>query len=83
MTSYMYIVQYWVPYPTTEYGGLLAVIAKSNEDCLEQLQKRFASPGHDCFDHGWRDDCIKEIDVAQKFALRDAAESRVVEDFIT
>lgn len=82
--SFMYVMDYWVPFPTSEYGGMLVVIAKSNEDCLEQLRKRFASPGHDCLDSTTLiEACIEEIGAAQKFPLRDVVESRVVDDFIT
>jgi len=35
--SYMYIVQFWEEFPASEYGGLFAVIAGSEEECVDIL----------------------------------------------
>ena len=37
---YLYIVEYWVPFPLSEYGGLQLVIASSNADCISILEER-------------------------------------------
>jgi hypothetical protein len=31
-TWYMYLVNYWVPFPSSEYGGLQCVIARNKEE---------------------------------------------------
>lgn len=33
----VYLVDYWVPFPASEYGGLFAVIAKDTEQCAKLL----------------------------------------------
>jgi hypothetical protein len=35
--SYMYIVQFWEEFPASEYGGLFAVIADTEEECVDIL----------------------------------------------
>lgn len=35
---YAYLVNYWLPFPSSEYGGLQVVIAASNADCISILE---------------------------------------------
>jgi len=75
--SYIYIVQLWVPFPCSEYGGVVNVIANSDEQAIEQLKLHKFSDG----------DFDKEIPEAVKKALRyplkDEHQPRVVYEFIT
>lgn len=34
---YVYLTSYWVPFPTSEYGGLQAVVARNVEEAIEFL----------------------------------------------
>jgi hypothetical protein len=36
---YVYLTSYWVPFPTSEYGGLQAVVARNVEEAIEFLTK--------------------------------------------
>jgi len=36
---YAYLVEYWVPFPSSEYGGIQIVIASSNADCISILEE--------------------------------------------
>ena len=38
-TWYMYLVSYWVPFPTSEYGGLQCVIARNKEEAKEVIKE--------------------------------------------
>jgi hypothetical protein len=33
----LYIVDYWVPFPSSEYGGVISVIAESDDECFDIL----------------------------------------------
>lgn len=35
----LYILDDWVPFPASEYGGLIVVIASSDEECLALLNE--------------------------------------------
>lgn len=76
--KYLYLVDFWVPFPTSEYSGLLAVIGENDNEVHDILLE-------------WREDYLEKYDLgimksvvdAQRFALVDEEESRVVEAFTT
>ena len=37
MIQYLYIIDYWVPIPQSEDGGVLNVIAKDDDECFRLL----------------------------------------------
>lgn len=81
--KYIYIVEYWVPFPRSEYGGLLMVIANDNAECIEILRNRRldSRPGAEDTYHRERADAVQK---AQRFALEDVTlESRIVEEMVT
>lgn len=76
--KYLYLVDYWVPFPSSEYGGLINVIASSDVECHEILLD-------------WRDDYTQQYDSlimervnsASRYALANTEESGIVETFTT
>ena len=76
--KYLYLVDYWVPFPSSEYGGVLSVIAENDSECYDLLLD-------------WRDDYESEHDLkimdrivnSDKFALVNDEESRIVNTFTT
>ena len=76
--KYLYLVDFWVPFPASEYSGLIAVIGADDNEVHDILLN-------------WRDDYLDKYDLgimqsvvnAQKFALVDEEQSRVVEAFTT
>ena len=36
--KYLYIVDYWIPFPSSEYGGVVDVIAESDQECFDLLK---------------------------------------------
>lgn len=76
--KYLFIVDYWVPFPSSEYGGLINVIAKNNEECHDILLN-------------WRDEYLSKYDnlimekivKAPRYILTEDFESDVVESFTT
>ena len=73
----IYLVDYWVPFPSSEYGGMISVIAKDDKECFDLLSE-FPS-----FDKSYDDRMMTNIVKAPKFALANDEESRIVDAFLT
>ena len=76
--KYLYLVDYWVPFPSSEYGGLLNVIAETDVECHDILLE-------------WRDECdtkydnliMEKVTNAPVFELAGDQQSGIVETFTT
>ena len=78
--KYLYIVDYWVPFPSSEYGGLINVIAEDDIECHDILR----DAGDDyVFDDRYESKIMERVVAAPRFALVDEEESRIVESFTT
>jgi hypothetical protein len=75
--KYLYIVNYWVPFPSSEYGGTISLIAESDMEAFEILSKS------DDFDDSYTDRIMERVVNAYKFALADEEKSRIIDIFIT
>jgi hypothetical protein len=73
----LYIVDYWVPFPSSEYGGLINLIAESDTEAFAILSKERM------FDDSYVDRIMTNVVNAQKFALADEHVSGIVEYFTT
>ena len=74
----MYLIDYWVPFPSSEYGGLVAVVAETDEECYDLL-----SADKDEIDFEYNSLLRKSIKNAQVFNLVEPGPSRIVEQFVT
>lgn len=36
---YLYLVNYWVPFPSSEYGGLQCVLARTKEEAIAAIKE--------------------------------------------
>ena len=75
--KYLYIVDYWVPFPSSEYGGLINVIAKNDIECHDILRDS------DDYDDRYESKIMERVVAAPRFALANEEESRIVESFTT
>ncbi len=75
--KYLYIVDYWVPFPSSEYGGLINVIAENDIECHDILRDS------DDYDDRYESKIMERVVAAPRFALVDDEESRIVEHFTT
>jgi hypothetical protein len=75
--KYLYIVDYWVPFPQSEYGGVINVIAEDDSEVFELLA---AEEG---FDTGYSDRIMPNIIQAEKLALSEDYESNIINAFTT
>ena len=73
----LYIVDYWVPFPSSEYGGLINLIAESDTEAFTILANE------ESFDERYTDRIMERVINAQKFALKDDYESGILEAFTT
>ena len=78
--KYLYIVNHYVPFPQSEYGGLWNVIAQNDDECFDLITKE--DSGY--FNEQYYGDLKENIINSSQFALaQDPIESRIVEEFIT
>jgi hypothetical protein len=73
----LYIVNYWVPFPSSEYGGLINLIAESDTEAFTILSQE------EQYDERYVDRIMPNVVNAQKFALADEYVSGIVEHFTT
>ena len=73
----LYIVDYWVPFPSSEYGGVISLIAESDPEAFEILA------GEQQFDGAYQNLIMEKVVTAQKFAMKDDYESGIIDAFIT
>jgi hypothetical protein len=76
--KYLYIVDYWVPFPSSEYGGVVSVIAENDQECHDILRDSEIS-----YDNTYDGKIMENVVKAPKFALVDEEESRIVDCFTT
>jgi len=75
--KYLYIVDYWVPFPSSEYGGLINLIAENDTEAFTILSDEQS------FDERYQDRIMERVVNSQKFALQDDYESGLLEAFTT
>jgi len=73
----LYIVDYWVPFPQSEYGGIINVIAETDSEVFDLLST------DDSFHESYIDRIMPNVKKAQKFPLMDGHESGIIEAFVT
>ena len=75
--KFLYVIDYWVPFPRSEYGGIVNVIASNDQECFELLSKEESFPE----DYGYL--IMENVINATKLRLTDDYESDIIEAFIT
>ena len=73
----LYIVDYWVPFPSSEHGGLINLIAESDTEAFDILSK------DERFDERYVNRIMSNVVNAQKFALADEYVSGIIDSFTT
>jgi hypothetical protein len=73
----LYIVDYWVPFPSSEYGGVINLIAENDTEAFAILSQEQQ------YDATYIDRIMPNVVNAQKFALVDEYESGIIDSFTT
>ena len=79
MVKYLYIVDYWIPFPQSEYGGMINVIAKDDDECFQLL----SNSEEDFYQESYVNRILPAIKNAQKLQLANEYKSDIIEAFIT
>jgi len=75
--KFLYVVDYWVPFPTSEYGGIVNVIASNDQECFNLLSEEESFPEN--YGHLIMENVIN----ATKLRLAEDYECDIIEAFIT
>jgi hypothetical protein len=73
----LYIVDYWVPFPCSEYGGVVSLIAENDTEAFAILSQEQE------FDEGYVSLIMPNVVSAQKFKLQEEYESGIIDSFTT
>lgn len=76
--KFIYLVDHFVSFPSSEYGGIWNVIAEHDEECFDLITAEDNELNSNYYSQ-LRENILK----AQKFALKDDYESGVIEAFLT
>ena len=76
--KFFYIVNHFVPFPSSEYGGIWNVIAESDEECFDLISERDENYNEQHYGQ-LRENIMKSMN----FELVDDIESCIVEEFTT
>jgi len=77
--KFLYVVDHYVPFPTSEYGGIWNVIAQDDDECFDLITAQDSGDFNEQFYSNLRENIIK----SRVFELAGQHESRVVEEFTT
>lgn len=78
MTKYLYIVDHFIPFPQSEYGGIWNVIAETDEECFDIIAEEDGGLNDDYFNR-LRENIMK----APTYTLAEEYDSGIVEQFTT
>jgi len=73
----LYIVDYWVPFPSSEYGGVINLIAENDTEAFTILSDE------QTYDDEYNHLIMQNVVSAQKFVLQEDYESGIIDSFTT
>jgi len=79
MAKFLYIVDHYVPFPSSEYGGLWNVVAEDDNECFDLISAEDTGG----FYEQYYTDLKENILNARVYQLSEEVESSVVESFTT
>ena len=79
MTKLFYIVDHYVPFPSSEYGGIWNVIAEDDNECFDLI----ANADEGDFNSQYYAHLRENILNSRTYALSENLDSKIVEEFTT
>lgn len=73
----LYVLNYWVDFPSSKYGGLVVVVASNDAECESLIRESFD------IKTWWEGNLKSEIKGAQRFQVSLDTTSEVVAGFTT
>ena len=77
--KFLYIVQHYVPFPSSEYGGVWNVIAEDDDECFDLIAEEDNGNFYEQHYTTLRENVLS----ARTYALAEDVESAVIESFTT
>jgi hypothetical protein len=77
--KFLYIVDHYVPFPSSEYGGLWNVIAENDNECFDLITAEDSGAFYEKHYTTLRENILN----ARTYALAENVESTIVESFTT
>ena len=77
--KFLYVVDHYVPFPSSEYGGIWNVIAQDDDECFDLITAQDAEGFHQQYYSNLRENILK----SRAFELAQSVDSGVVEEFTT
>ena len=79
MNKLFYIVDHYVPFPSSEYGGIWNVIAEDDDECFDLITNAHDGDFNQQFYAHLRENILN----SRTYALAENLESKIVEEFTT
>ena len=77
--KFLYIVEHYVPFPQSEYGGIWNVIAEDDDECFDLIVAEDSGNFYEKYYSDMRENILN----ARTYALAEDVDSAVVESFTT
>jgi hypothetical protein len=77
----MYLVDLWIPFPTSQYGGLLCVVAETKAECINLIIEETVDDYVKNYDY--KELIENTVNMAKVFQLDNESDSGVVKSFWT
>ena len=79
MNKLFYIVDHYVPFPSSEYGGIWNVIAEDDDECFDLITSADDGDFNQKFYVHLRENILN----SRTYALAEELDSKIVEEFTT
>tara|TARA_B100000035_G_scaffold162899_1_gene138742 strand:- start:284 stop:523 length:240 start_codon:yes stop_codon:yes gene_type:complete len=76
--KFMYVVDHFIPFPASEYGGIWNVIAESDDECFDLITQ-----DDDGLNQQYYNRLRENVMKAPTYAIAESIESCIVEQFTT
>jgi hypothetical protein len=83
LTKTLYLVNYWVPFPASKYGGLQAVLALDDDECYELIKKYSDDMGITRYQNDYEELIKARIKKATRYEIKGDNPSGIVRSFTT
>ena len=77
--KFLYIVEHYIPFPQSEYGGIWNVVAEDDEECFDII----SATDRDNFYEKYYGNLRENILNSRAYALAEDVESGIAEEFTT
>ena len=77
--KFLYIVEHYIPFPQSEYGGIWNVVAEDDEECFDII----SATDRDNFYETYYGNLRENILNSRTYALAEDVESGIAEEFTT